>query len=75
MKRSTDRILTTHVGSLVRPPAAVEAMWAIENPNPMTADGAHASWLAGGAPRHQLARPSLRPLDVLLQCAPGVGDA
>ena len=26
MRRSTDRILTTHVGSLVRPPALIEAM-------------------------------------------------
>jgi hypothetical protein len=26
MKRSDKRILTTHVGSLVRPPAIVEAM-------------------------------------------------
>ena len=26
MKRSTDRILTTHVGSLIRPPALQEIM-------------------------------------------------
>ena len=26
MKRSTERILTTHVGSLVRPPAILEGM-------------------------------------------------
>jgi 5-methyltetrahydropteroyltriglutamate--homocysteine methyltransferase len=31
MKRSTDRILTTHVGSLVRPPGLVELMRAKEN--------------------------------------------
>ena len=31
MKRSTDRILTTHVGSLVRPPGVVEIMRAKEN--------------------------------------------
>jgi 5-methyltetrahydropteroyltriglutamate--homocysteine methyltransferase len=31
MKRSTDRILTTHVGSLVRPPELVEVMRAKEN--------------------------------------------
>jgi 5-methyltetrahydropteroyltriglutamate--homocysteine methyltransferase len=31
MQRSTDRILTTHVGSLVRPPALVELMRAKEN--------------------------------------------
>jgi 5-methyltetrahydropteroyltriglutamate--homocysteine methyltransferase len=31
MKRSTDRILTTHVGSLVRPPRLVEIMWAKES--------------------------------------------
>ena len=30
MKRSTERILTTHVGSLVRPPEVIEAMRAIE---------------------------------------------
>lgn len=31
MQRSTDRILTTHVGSLVRPPGLVELMRAKEN--------------------------------------------
>ena len=31
MKRSTDRILTTHVGSLVRPPGLVDLMRAKEN--------------------------------------------
>jgi 5-methyltetrahydropteroyltriglutamate--homocysteine methyltransferase len=31
MKRSTDRILTTHVGSLVRPPDLVEIMRAKES--------------------------------------------
>ena len=31
MKRSTDRILTTHVGSLVRPPGVVEIMGAKES--------------------------------------------
>jgi 5-methyltetrahydropteroyltriglutamate--homocysteine methyltransferase len=31
MKRSTDRILTTHVGSLVRPPGLVEIMRAKES--------------------------------------------
>ena len=31
MKRSTDRILTTHVGSLVRPPGLVELMRTKEN--------------------------------------------
>jgi 5-methyltetrahydropteroyltriglutamate--homocysteine methyltransferase len=31
MKRSTDRMLTTHVGSLVRPPGLVELMRAKEN--------------------------------------------
>ncbi len=31
MKRSTDRILTTHVGSLVRPPGVVEIMRAKES--------------------------------------------
>ena len=34
MKRSTDRILTTHVGSLVRPPGLVEIMRAKENGQP-----------------------------------------
>src|SRR5919108_1506184 len=34
MKRSTDRILTTHVGSLVRPPDLVEIMRAKENGQP-----------------------------------------
>jgi 5-methyltetrahydropteroyltriglutamate--homocysteine methyltransferase len=34
MKRSTDRILTTHVGSLVRPPGLVELMRAKENGQP-----------------------------------------
>jgi 5-methyltetrahydropteroyltriglutamate--homocysteine methyltransferase len=33
MKRSTDRILTTHVGSLVRPLAIREVMWARERDN------------------------------------------
>src|SRR5688572_22158720 len=31
MKRSTDRILTTHVGSLVRPPEVIAAMQTIES--------------------------------------------
>jgi 5-methyltetrahydropteroyltriglutamate--homocysteine methyltransferase len=31
MQRSTDRILTTHVGSLVRPPGLVELMRAKEH--------------------------------------------
>ena len=31
MKRSTDRILTTHVGSLVRPPGLVDLMRAKEH--------------------------------------------
>jgi len=30
MKRSTDRILVSHVGSLVRPPAIRDVMWARE---------------------------------------------
>ena len=30
MKRSTDRILTTHVGSLARPDALIDMMWARE---------------------------------------------
>ena len=34
MKRSTDRILTTHVGSLVRPPGLVELMRAKESGQP-----------------------------------------
>jgi 5-methyltetrahydropteroyltriglutamate--homocysteine methyltransferase len=34
MKRSTDRILTTHVGSLVRPPGLVELIRAKENGQP-----------------------------------------
>jgi 5-methyltetrahydropteroyltriglutamate--homocysteine methyltransferase len=34
MQRSTDRILTTHVGSLVRPPGLVELMRAKENGQP-----------------------------------------
>ncbi len=35
MKRSTDRILTTHVGSLIRPPALREFLAAKErNPSP-----------------------------------------
>jgi len=33
MKRSTDRILTTHVGSLVRPLAIRDVMWARERDN------------------------------------------
>ena len=31
MKRSTDRILTTHVGSLIRPPKLIEFWRAIED--------------------------------------------
>ena len=31
MKRSNDRILTTHAGSLIRTPAIIEAMIATEN--------------------------------------------
>ena len=31
MKRSTERILTTHVGSLVRPPGLIDLMRAKEN--------------------------------------------
>ena len=31
MKRSTDRILVTHVGSLVRPLAVRDVMWALLN--------------------------------------------
>lgn len=35
MKRSTDRVLTTHVGSLVRPPEIVAAMQAKVSGNPL----------------------------------------
>lgn len=38
MKRSTDRILTTHVGSLVRPPEVVAGMRARENGLPYEED-------------------------------------
>ena len=34
MKRSTDRILTTHVGSLIRPPEIMEFMRARTNNQP-----------------------------------------
>jgi 5-methyltetrahydropteroyltriglutamate--homocysteine methyltransferase len=34
MKRSSDRILTTHVGSLVRPPSVIAAMEAMESGRP-----------------------------------------
>ncbi|MGE0059441.1 MAG: cobalamin-independent methionine synthase II family protein [Dehalococcoidia bacterium] len=37
MKRSSDRILTTHVGSLVRPPEVIAAMQAIESGQPYDA--------------------------------------
>ena len=35
MKRSTDRILTTHVGSLVRPPALIDAMRRLDAGDPL----------------------------------------
>ena len=35
MKRSTDRILTTHVGSLIRPPALVEFLRAQQERKPV----------------------------------------
>ena len=35
MRRSTDRILTTHIGSLVRPPDLVEIMRAKESGRPV----------------------------------------
>ena len=35
MKRSEDRILTTHVGSLIRPPELLEALAAVENQSPV----------------------------------------
>ena len=34
MKRSSDRILTTHVGSLIRPPEIIEVMYATDNHQP-----------------------------------------
>jgi 5-methyltetrahydropteroyltriglutamate--homocysteine methyltransferase len=37
MKRSTDRILTTHVGSLIRPPQLLELVRAKENGDPASA--------------------------------------
>ena len=37
MKRSTDRILTTHTGSLPRPDALVQLMWAKEDGQPFDA--------------------------------------
>jgi 5-methyltetrahydropteroyltriglutamate--homocysteine methyltransferase len=44
MKRSTDRILTTHVGSLVRPPALIEAMRRLDAGDP-TEPAAYATLL------------------------------
>src|ERR1700732_1718347 len=35
MKRSTDRILTSHVGSLIRPPALIEFLRAQQERQPM----------------------------------------
>ena len=35
MHRSTDRILTTHVGSLIRPPKFLETLRAIEDKKPL----------------------------------------
>src|SRR5207244_6826868 len=35
MQRSTDRILTTHVGSLVRPPALIDAMRRLDAGDPL----------------------------------------
>ncbi len=34
MKRSTDRILTTHVGSLARPPGQLQLLFAKERGEP-----------------------------------------
>ncbi|MET0924437.1 MAG: cobalamin-independent methionine synthase II family protein [Xanthobacteraceae bacterium] len=46
MKRSTDRILTTHVGSLPRPPDLLDAVEAREQGKPVD-DKAHAARLRG----------------------------
>ena len=35
MKRSTERILTTHVGSLIRPPALIEFLRAQQEGRPI----------------------------------------
>ena len=39
MNRSTDRILTTHVGSLIRPPELQEFLRAKQTGEPYDADG------------------------------------
>ena len=39
MKRSTDRILCTHVGSLIRPPELVSYLRAIDSKNPYDENG------------------------------------
>lgn len=39
VKRSTERILTTHVGSLTRPPEIIDAMRARINKEPFDRDG------------------------------------
>jgi len=36
MKRSTDRILTSHVGSLIRPPELIEFLRAQQSEGPLT---------------------------------------
>ena len=54
MKRSTDRILTTHVGSLIRPPALREYLRAKETGEPLLFKGEH-------FPRTDIARVEIPP--------------
>ena len=51
MKRSADRFLTTHTGSLPRPDDLIRAMFAREEGVPVDRDGARRSASAPPSPR------------------------
>jgi 5-methyltetrahydropteroyltriglutamate--homocysteine methyltransferase len=57
MKRSTDRILTTHVGSLIRPAALREFLSAKEAGKPFDAD-AYAKCLRDAVARSCASKPT-----------------
>src|SRR2546426_7810029 len=63
MKRSLDRILTTHVGSLARPPALVEMINVKESGEPYDMEAFAA--LAGEAVRDVIERQCESGIDVI----------
>ena len=70
MKRSTDRILTTHVGSLVRPPPIREVMRARANNEPydesVLGETLRGSVVSTAEQNQSRGRRKISPLDVIL---------